>query len=429
MKKVRTALLITYYWPPAGGAGVHRWLRMSRFFKENGWNLHVYCPENGSWPTLDPALQAEVSGDLTIVRRSIFEPHKYLGKKSNPNIGAGLTHQGKVGLMKKAVIWIRGNLFVPDARVFWIKPSVRYISNYLKEHPEIDTIISTGPPHSMHLIALGLKKRFPKINWVADFRDPWTQIDFYHELLPGKWADRRHKKLEKSVLQTADHVITVSNACAEGLQDIAKRKVEVVTNGFIFPEFNAQEVPLDKAFSIAHFGSMPNARNPVALWKALQGAIRINPAIAEHLQLKLVGPVDFQIIEDIKKYQLERNMKLIPSVSHAESLMMQRSAQILLLVANNAGNVKGILTGKFFEYLGAKRPILSIGMADGDLNEAVVNTQCGQFCDFNDEESMKAFILESFEKYQTGALHSSSTGLNTYSTQALTKKFLHIICE
>ncbi len=429
MKKVRTALLITYYWPPAGGAGVHRWLRMSRFFKENGWNLHVYCPENGSWPTMDPALQAEVSDDLTIIRRPIFEPHKYLGKKSNPNIGAGLTHQGKVGLVKKAVIWVRGNLFVPDARVFWIKPSVRFLFDYLKEHPEIDTIISTGPPHSMHLIGLGLKKHFPKINWVADFRDPWTQIDFYHELLPGKWADSRHKKLEKSVLQTADHVITVSKACAEGLQDIAERKVDVVTNGFIFPEFNAQEVQLDKAFTIAHFGSMPNARNPMALWKALQGAIKINPAIAEHLQLKLVGPVDFQIIEDIKKHQLERNMKLIPSVSHAESLVMQRSAQILLLVANNAGNVKGILTGKFFEYLGAKRPILAIGMADGDLHLALGETQSGQFCDFSDEEAMTAFVLDTFGKFQQGALHSSSTGLNTYSTQALTKRFLDIICE
>jgi hypothetical protein len=429
LKKVRTALLITYYWPPAGGAGVHRWLRMSRFFKENGWNLHVYCPENGSWPTMDSALQAEVSDDLTIVRRPIFEPHKYLGKKSNPNIGAGLTHQGKVGLVKKAVIWVRGNLFVPDARVFWIKPSVRFLSDYLKEHPEIDTVISTGPPHSMHLIGLGLKKRFSKINWVADFRDPWTQIDFYHELLPGKWADSRHKKLEKSVLQSADHVITVSNACAEGLQDIAERKVDVVTNGFIFPEFNAQEVQLDKAFTIAHFGSMPNARNPKALWKALQGAIKINPAIAEHLQLKLVGPVDFQIIEDIKKHQLESNMKLIPSVSHAESLLMQRSAQILLLVANNAGNVKGIITGKFFEYLGAKRPILAIGMADGDLHMAVVETQSGQFCDFNDEEAMMAFILDTFGKFPEGELHSSSTGLNTYSTQALTKRFLDIICE
>jgi glycosyltransferase involved in cell wall biosynthesis len=429
LKKVRTALLITYYWPPAGGAGVHRWLRMSRFFKENGWDLHVYCPENGSWPTMDPALQAEVSDDLTIVRRPIFEPHKYLGKKSNPNIGAGLTHQGKVGLVKKAVIWVRGNLFVPDARVFWIKPSVRFLSDYLKKHPEIDTIISTGPPHSMHLIGLGLKKHFPKINWVADFRDPWTQIDFYHELLPGKWADSRHKKLEKSVLQTADHVITVSNACAEGLQDIAKRKVDVVTNGFIFPEFNVQEVHLDKAFTIAHFGSMPSARNPMALWKALQGAIKINPEIAEHLQLKLVGPVDFKIIEDIKKHQLESNLKLIPSVSHAESLMMQRSAQILLLVANNAGNVKGILTGKFFEYLGAKRPILAIGMADGDLHKAVVETQSGQFSDFNDEETMMAFILDTFEKFQAGALHSSSIGLNTYSTQALTKRFLDFICE
>jgi hypothetical protein len=377
---------------------------------------------------MDPALQSEVSPDLTIVRRPIFEPHKYLGKKSNPNIGAGLTHQGKVGLVKKAVIWVRGNLFVPDARVFWIKPSVRFLSTYLKQHPEIDTIISTGPPHSMHLIGLGLKKRFPAINWAADFRDPWTQIDFYHELLPGKWADKRHKEFEKTVLQLADHVITVSEACAEGLQEIAQRKVHVVTNGFIFPEFDAKEVQLDKEFTIAHFGSMPNARNPVSLWKALRDAINDNPEIANHLHIKLVGPVDFHIVDDLKNHRLENHLKLISSVSHAESIQMQRSVQVLLLVANNAGNVKGILTGKFFEYLGAKRPILAIGLSDGDLNKAVNSTQCGQFFDFDDIDGLKRFILDAFEHFQNDGLHSSCIGLNTYATRNLTKTFLDIIC-
>ena len=428
MKEKRTALLITYYWPPAGGAGVHRWLRMSRFFKENDWNLHVYCPENGTWPTMDPALQSEVSEELTIVRRPIFEPHKYLGKKSNPNIGAGLTHQGKIGLVKKAVIWVRGNLFVPDARVFWIKPSVRFLANYLKVHPEIDTIISTGPPHSMHLIGLGLKQRFPKINWAADFRDPWTQIDFYHELLPGKWADKRHKKYEKKVLQSADHVITVSDACAEGLQEIAERHVHVVTNGYIFPDFNANDVPLDHSFSIAHFGSMPSARNPKSLWTALQGAMKENPGIANALQIKLVGPLDFQVVDDLKKHQLDAFLTLIPSVSHAESIRMQRSAQVLLLVANNAGNVKGILTGKFFEYLGAKRPILAIGMAKGDLNKAVDVTNSGQFFDFEDIDGLKKFVLSAFEQYQNNTLHSTSVGLDTYNSRHLTKNFLDIIC-
>jgi hypothetical protein len=429
VKETRTALLITYYWPPAGGAGVHRWLRMSRYFKENGWNLHVYCPENGAWPTLDPALQNDVSDDLTIVRRPIFEPHKYLGRKSNPNIGAGLTHQGKVSHTKKAVIWVRGNLFVPDARVFWIKPSVRFLSTYLKQHPEIDTIISTGPPHSMHLIALGLKKKFPKINWAADFRDPWTQIDFYHELLPGKWADKRHKKLERSVLQSADYIITVSDACAEGLESIAQRKVHVVTNGYIFPDFNAHEVQLDTAFTIAHFGSMPQARNPKSLWKALAAALTENSELSKHLQLKLVGPVDFQIYEDIKTHHLDSYLTHISSVSHAESIVLQRSTQLLLLVANNAGNVKGILTGKFFEYLGAKRPILAIGMVDGDLHKAVDSTQCGQFFDFNDTDGMKQSILDAFDRFLKGDLHSASIGLDTYTTRNLTKKFLDLICE
>ena len=167
----------------------------------------------------------------------------------------------------------------------------------------------------------------------------------------------------------------------------------------------------------------------MSLWKALQGAINDNPEIARHLHIKLVGPVDFQIVDDIKQHQLENYLRLIPSVSHAESIHMQRSAQLLLLVANNAGNVKGILTGKFFEYLGAKRPILAIGMSDGDLNNVVNSTQCGQFFDFDDIDSLKKFILDAFDHFQKDGLHSTSVGLDAYATPHLTKKFLELICE
>ena len=225
-----TALLITFYWPPSGGPGVHRWLRFSRYFKPNSWNLHVYAPQEASWPMRDDELLKEIPDEVIEFRAPIFEPHTLLGKKNNPNVGGGLTQQKKAGSLQKMIIWVRGNLFVPDARVFWIKPSVRRLKKYLKEHPEIDVIISTGPPHSCHVIALRLKKHFPELKWVADFRDPWTEIDFYNELSIGKRADAKQKRLEREVLKTADKVISIGNDCAAGLQRIGKRSVEVVTN-------------------------------------------------------------------------------------------------------------------------------------------------------------------------------------------------------
>jgi hypothetical protein len=427
LEKERSALLITYYWPPAGGAGVHRWLRMSRYFKENKVNLHVYCPQDAAWPIIDLALNDEVSPDLTIVRRKIFEPHRYLGSKNNPNKGAGITQNKKAGLVQRFIIWVRGNLFIPDARVCWIRPSARFLKNYLKEHPEIDTIISTGPPHSMHLIARRLKQKFPTLNWVADFRDPWTEIDFYQELLPGRWADSRHKRLEKAVLSEANTIVTVSAACAEGLSSIVGRKVEVVTNGFIFPDFDEKQVELDKKFTIAHFGSMPYSRNPDALWIALENLLFRLPALREHLEIKLVGSVDFKIHEILEEKGLATYVNSISSVSHAESLQLQRQTQLLLLIANNSGNTKGILTGKFFEYLGAKRPILAIGEKESDLEQAMQNTQAGLFADFWEAEEIGAYLEACYTKFLQGENYHKAINLDQYSTKELTKQFIGLL--
>jgi hypothetical protein len=400
---------------------------MSRYFKENGINLHVYCPQDAAWPIIDTQLNAEVSSDLTIVRRKIFEPHRYLGSKNNPNKGAGITQNQKAGLIQRLIIWIRGNLFIPDARVCWIRPSARFLKNYLKEHPEIDTVISTGPPHSMHLIARRLKSHFPQLNWVADFRDPWTEIDFYQELLPGKWADSRHKRLEKAVLSEANTIVTVSAACAEGLSSIVGRKVEVVTNGFIFPDFDEKQVVLDKKFTIAHFGSMPYSRNPAALWIALENLLFRLPALREHLEIKLVGSVDFKIHEILEEKGLATHVNSISSVSHAESLQLQRQTQLLLLIANNSGNTKGILTGKFFEYLGAKRPILAIGEKESDLEQAMHNTQAGLFADFWEAEEIGAFLEACYTKFLKGENYHKAINLDPYSTKELTKQFIGLL--
>jgi glycosyltransferase involved in cell wall biosynthesis len=415
--------LITYYWPPSGGAGVHRWLRFSKYFKQNNCNLTVYCPKEAAWPVIDNALSNEVSGDINVIRRKIFEPHKYLGKGGT---GVGFTEQKKQGLIKKMMVWTRGNLFIPDSRVFWIKPSVRFLSSYLKEHPEIDTIISTGPPHSTHLIAHALQKKFD-IKWVADFRDPWTQIDFYEQLLPGKKADAKHKRLEQMCLEDADRVITVSQSCAEGLEEIGKRKVYVVTNGYEFPDFDARDIKLDKAFTISHFGSMPFARNPLVLWKGLEKLLKEIPALKDHLEIQLVGTVDHNVISSAEKHGLGDFIRLTPPVSHSESIDMQRSSQLLLLVANNTGNVKGILTGKFFEYLGAKRPIIGVGLKDSDLNNAMTDTDSGFFADYDDVEGVSNYLKSSFESFQNDKLHSTAKNLGQFHSQELAKKFIELI--
>ena len=417
-------MLITYYWPPSGGAGVHRWLRFSKYFKEKNCNLTVYCPENAAWPVIDSELAKEVPEDVRVIRRRIFEPHKYLSGKNKT--GVGFTEKKKQSYLKKIIVWIRGNMFIPDSRVFWINPSIRFLTNYLKEHTEIDTIISTGPPHSMHLIALGIKKKLG-IKWIADFRDPWTQIDFYDDLLPGKSADLKHKKLEAECLKIADEVVTVSNACANGLSDISHRTIHVITNGYDFPEFDENSIKLDLKFTISHLGSMPFTRNPLVLWKALKIVLDKSPDIKKDISIQLIGSVDYKVFESAKEFGVEKFIHLGEPVSHKESIEVQRRSQLLLLVANNSGNVNGILTGKFFEYLGAKRPILAIGGQDSDLDYAFQETQCGQFVAFDDVQTMVQSIEELYELYEKNMLVHTPRNLQQFQSKELAKRMIELI--
>jgi glycosyltransferase involved in cell wall biosynthesis len=259
---------------------------------------------------------------------------------------------------------------------------------------------------------------------VADFRDPWTEIDYYHELRIGKTADRIQKKLEKAVLTEADLVISIGANCAEGLARIGNRPVEVFTNGFIFPSFDPKAVNLDEPFTIAHMGSMSFARNPEVMWQALAELITDKPEIADDLEVKLIGPVDYEVLERAKHYGLEKFIKHNPLVSHAESIALQRSAQLLLLVANRSGNVKGILTGKFFEYLGAKRPILAIGEHESDLETVMNDTHSGIFVGYDDVAETKAFLLESWEAYRHGNLYSQSVNTEQFDSAHITHKLI-----
>lgn len=421
MADLKHVLLITYYWPPAGGPGVHRWLRFSAYFRENGYQLHVYCPKDAAWPIIDPQLESQVNSDVIEVRNSIFEPHKLLGKKNNPNVGGGLTQQKKSSIIQMLIIWVRGNLFIPDARAFWINPSVRFLKKHLKQHPEIETIISTGPPHSLHLIALKLKRKL-KLKWIADFRDPWTEIDFYQDLNIGKWADTKQKRLEKMCLQQADEVITVSKSCAEGLKKIGGREVKVITNGYNFPEFDETAVQLDLQFSIAHFGSMPASRNPKVLWKVLSKMVIEDLEFKKHLVIKLFGPVDYSVFESLQKYQLTEFVEHVEMLKHSESIETQRAVQLLLLVANNTGNVKGILTGKFFEYLGSKRPVLAIGEGESDLENAVKSTRCGEFFDYHEEEKMEVFLRDSYVLFSQQKLVVNTCNLEQFTSKKLASR-------
>lgn len=425
---MKEAILITYYWPPAGGPGVHRWLRFSRYFAASGWKLTVYCPEDAEWPVLDKELEKQIDSSLTIIRRPIFEPHKWLGKKNNPNKAGAFTHEGKPSLKTRLIMWVRGNWFIPDARRFWIKPSVRFLEKYLRQHPEISVVISTGPPHSLHLIGAALQKK-SGIKWVADFRDPWTGIDFYRDLMPGKRADALQHKLEKDCLSSADAVVTISRHIAMELEEKGGRPVDIITNGYTFEDFDSRSVPYDSFFTLAHFGSMPASRNPESLWKELGILVAEDDEWRKNLKIKLVGPVDASVFRSLKSHNLENHVEHIPLVSHSQSIEMQKASALLLLVANKTGVSKGTLTGKFFEYLGARRPVFALGPAGGDLEEAFKQTNCGFFLDYSDSQEIRKSLENAFNEWKNKDLYVHSEGLNLYSSSFLAARYCELLTK
>ncbi len=424
MKRV---LIITYYWPPSGGSGVQRWLKMSKYLPENGWQPVIYTAKDAEYPVEDLSLEKDVPPEAEVIRRHIFEPYsfykKFLGIKKSEKVKAGFINEGKQkkGWKENLSIWIRGNLFIPDARCLWIRPSVRFLKKYLKTHP-VDAIISTGPPHSMHLIALQLKKYF-NIPWVADFRDPWTEIYYYDDLKLTRRAHQKQCRLEKTVLQKADKVVTVSPHCALGLKKIGAKDMAVVTNGFD-GDCNHTGYESD-CFTLSHIGIIPPKTSPT-IWEAIGELIHENQEFAKHFKLKLIGQIDNRIRDLLSTYGVLGHTEFVSYLPHDRMSEAQSQSHTLLLLIPFFDKAEGIVTGKFYEYLQARRPIMGIGPEDGDAATILKETQSGTMIDYRDKDKMKTYLMTLFSKY----LHSCAlpaNGIEKYSRKALTKEFTAIL--
>ena len=422
-------LILTYYWPPAGGAGVQRWLKFVKYLSKLGFELHIFTPENPEAPAFDDSLLKDVPANAIIIKKPIWEPFEIFKKLTNKkgNLNAGFLSEEKKNKAKwseKIALFVRANLFIPDAKMFWIRPSVHFLKQYIKDE-KIELVISSGPPHSLHLIALKLQKILA-IKWVADFRDPWTNIDFYKELPTLKLVDKYLHKLEKKVLQKADRVIVVGSQMKKEFNTIAPQShIEIITNGF--DSDIAQNAVLDTKFSIVHIGSINADRNHESFYKAIHHLVEENKSFKNSLQIKFIGKVDFEVKETVSKYQLETYVKFIRYIPYDQISAIQQSARLLYLPLNNTPNAKGILTGKFFEYLSAKRPIIAQGPKDGDVANILNDTQAGFIFDFDDENTLKEEIKNQFQQFLDGKTYFESQCIDQYSRENLTKKLVEIL--
>ncbi|WP_312556534.1 glycosyltransferase [Empedobacter brevis] len=427
MKKI---LIITYYWPPAGGPGVQRWLKFTKYLPEFGYETYVYIPENPSYPILDDTLAKDVNPKVKLIKNKIWEPYQ-LAEKLNPKNkaykGGHFEKKENQSLLSKLSVFVRGNFFIPDARKFWVNPSAEYLKNFLQKE-NIDTIVTSGPPHSLHLIGLKLKKQLPNIKWLADFRDPWTQISYHKELKLTSWAAKKHEDLEREVMQKADVILATSYADGENFKKIGAKWVEVITNGF--EEVKQQTEKDQKYFHLTYSGGLEILRNPISLWKALSEIIAENQSFKEDFKLDFYGSLADDVKQTIIDQGLENNLIVHGYVSHQESLNAINAANILLLTNFDNQASKGIIPGKLFEYMATGNPILAIGPTDADVEKILQKTEAGNYFMHQEEEEMKGFILSVYKQWLVNPNQKFETNekeVQQFNRKNLTSKLVEVM--
>ena len=424
MKRV---LIITYYWPPSGGSGVQRWVKFSKYLPSQGWQPVIYTPENPDMPSIDQSLYSDIPEEAEIIKRPITEIYS-IYRKISGNKGGGEVNpinSQKKTLKQKLMLAIRGNLFIPDPRISWLRPSVRFLKKYLREHP-VDVIVSTGPPHSMHLIAREVSKA-TGIPWVADFRDPWTRMFYFKHLALSDWARKKHEKLEKMVLDDASAVVAVSPLVQEEFKTMTGNRIELVTNGYD-PEDFGQVVEPDGHFNIVHTGLFASDGNPETLWKVLSDLCREDARFADQLRIRLVGKNDTMILDSIHAAGLERNLVDLGYRDHTVAVREQMGSTMLILPLRKEPEYRATLPGKLFEYLGSQRPVLGIGQTDGAMARILADTGAGETFEWDDEAGIRTYVLKRWEKFLAGDDDSvPDNNIEQYSRKATARKMAALL--
>ena len=432
MKRV---LIISYYWPPTGGSGVQRWVKFAKYLPEEGWQPVIYTPENPEQLAKDTSLEAEVPEVTEVIKTHIIEPYELYKKvlrksgHSKEAVEVNPVNAQHKSLLQKAAMWVRGNLFRPDPRCLWIRPSVRFLKKYLAEHP-VDLIVSTGPPQSMHLIGLRLARE-TGLPWIADFRDPWTRIFYFKHLQMTKATERWHEKMEKKVLDEASAVVAVSPLVQQEFQAMTDTPVELITNGFDECDFEGSECTEayggpEKNFTVTHTGLFAADGNPTVLWDVLSEKCAKDEQFRKLLKIKLIGKNDEQIIKALEDRGLKDMMEDMGYQPHSAAVQEQRTASVLILPLRKEPEYKAVLPGKLFEYLASFRPVLGIGQTDGAMAMILNETKTGKVIDWEDKEGISEYIEKCWKMHLEGRLTTEGADLSHFTRRSITRRMVQL---
>lgn len=421
MKKV---LIVTYHWPPSGGISVLRCLKIAKYLRDFGWEPVIFTAKNPSYQFLDYNNLKDIPEGLEIHQVPIFEPinlfKKISGrKKTQPLQNFTANSEKKKSFIDKFAMWIRGNFFIPDARFRWISPSVKYLEKYLQNN-QIDAIFTDGPPHTNTVIGMRIAQKF-NIPWLADFQDPWTQVDYYSQLYIGKRADKKHKALEQEVFRSANKITIASPSWKIDLESIGARNVDVILYGYDESDFS-NYIPVESGkFIIFHGGLLGEDRNPNTFFKALKKLIDSHPTIADTIEIRFAGEVDFSVRQAIIRHNLENCTTYLGMITRADVLTEYAKATLLLLPINKAINGQGRIPGKLFEVMRSNKPILVLGPDNGDVKGIVTEKQKGISFEYDEFDKLYQFLEDAILK-NTFSNFNSVTTVEEYSNRTITSK-------
>jgi hypothetical protein len=427
-------LIITYYWPPSGGSGVQRWLKFVKYLPQFGIKPFVFTPENPAFAVRDESLMKDIPAEAEIIRFPIWEPYdafitisKIFGKKKTVT-PTQLVKAKQESLFERISTWMRGNLFVPDPRKFWVKPSVRFLHEYLKVN-HIETIVTTGPPHSMHLIGYELKKKNPGLRWIADFRDPWSGWGLLDTLKVSKSVRKLHVKLEYKVLTTADIVTTITPFYVKHFGNLGKRKAELLTNGFDEDDFKDVIITRADKFIIRHVGIVNEKCNPIPFMSALAKLMRDDQDFLSDVRVEFIGDVNTAFRSFVETSPGIKDVTaFVPAVPHKQLMTIYGSSALLLLVLTGYKDAEGYMPGKLFEYVATGLPILGVGPENGDAAALINQSKSGKMIDDRHEEQVIKYLRTVYLNWKNDQLYSHTReGRAQYSRRVITESLARLI--
>ncbi len=399
MKRV---LVITYYWPPAGGSGVQRVAKFCKYLHRFGWESVVLTVRQGNYVSVDRSLEKDIRHVKKVYKTRSVEPHRVLRLAS---VGRSKTDllSPKGTALRHFLELVRLNLFIPDPRIGWYPYAVQMGYSVCKSQ-KIDLIFSTCPPYTTHLVAKRLKNKC-RLPWVADFRDPWLEQACYNTVYRNILTFQLNKILEKSVLETADAVVAVGQRWQRLLESkVSRLLVKTITNGYDEADFSGCENQSSNLFYLSYFGTLHEQQTPEALFRALSSLLNSDRAFSRDFRIRFVGDISSATLRIVKKVVDRNHWSWIRYLEHEEMIRVLLEEQVLILLVNRVPNNRPIIPGKIFEYLRTGNPILGVGPDDGEAGNILKETGGGQMFDYSQTDRIKDFISCQYNKWKEGKL-------------------------